>query len=154
MQSYNFFFKIEQDLQILTAAYSTRKASNRRVSENRAWITACLSPCYGRSKHYLPTLKASIKRFFRPFSSVFTFLSPNSDFHYLKLRLSRGESSVLKRAVPELIYTMFKCKLFSTKTKLMQLFTYSLSTFIHSVFALVTLYILNYIYYYNNIYNL
>ena len=109
---------------------------------------------YGGSKHYLPTLEAPIKRFFRPFSSVFTFLSPNSDFHHLKLRLSRGESSVLKRAVPEFISSTFKCKHFSSKTILMQLCSYSLLTFILSVFALVTLYILNYIYYCNNIYNL
>ena len=108
----------------------------------------------GRSKHYLPALGASVKRFFRPFSSVFTLLSPNPDFPHLKLRLSRGESPVLKRAVPELISSTFKCKHFSSKTKLMQLCSYSLSTSILSVLTLLTLYILTYIYYYNYIYKL
>ena len=75
------------------------------------------------SKLYLPTPRTAIKRLFRPFSGAFSFLRPNSDFPYFKLRLLSRESSVLQRGVLSLIPQMFKCKQFCHKNNL---FSYSL----------------------------
>ena len=55
------------------------------------------------SKLYLPTLRAAVDCIFGLFWRTFSFLSPNSDFPYLKLRLSSRESSVLQRGVLSLI---------------------------------------------------
>jgi hypothetical protein len=57
-----------------------------------------------------------------------SFLSPNSDFPYLKLSLSSKESSVLQRAVFGTIHEKFKCKYFYPNSNLC---SYALMHFRH-----------------------
>ena len=82
----------------------------------------------GRSKHYLPVIRAAMSCLFLAFSVPLSFLSPNSDFPYLKLSLSSKESSVLQRAVFGIIHEKFKCKYFYPNSNLC---SYALMHFRH-----------------------
>ena len=106
----------------------------------------------GRSKHYLPTSRAAMSCLFRSFSASESFLSPNSDFPYLKPGLSSKESSVLQRGVSSIILQTSNCKYFYQNSNLCG---YALMHFrhLHSEFLEIWNILLYYnIYYYNNIY--